>query len=183
MSYEYKKISVNISDFQKDKIRKAIENNKSVTIQLSYEDLVGNDVIAVTQDQLDDIAEAYQKKEGIRIKMSKTQTKHNKEMTGGFLGALLSAALPAVIGAVAPDAISWLWNKITGKSAVAKQGGQLIKIEKLGEGLYLRPYQSDKFNDIKVGNGLFLKNTGAGYDLSDINLDDVKLMNLLKPVE
>ena len=169
--YEYKNVKVNINDYQRAKIKSAVDAGKPVTIQLKFVDLTGNDILALTQGQIDSIAKAYENNSGVRITMSKTQTEFNKTVSGGFIGALLSAALPAVIGAVAPDAISWLYKKFTG-TGIIKNGEQLIKIKRLGDGLFLRPFQSDKFTT--YANGLYLKsNTGADYSKTDLNDYDV----------
>ena len=56
--YEYKNIKVNITDYQKAKVKAAIDACKPVTIQLKFTDLAGNDVLALTQGQVDAIAKA-----------------------------------------------------------------------------------------------------------------------------
>ena len=48
----------------------------------------GEDVIALTTPQLDRLVEAYEEKNGMTIKMSKTQLAHNMKIEGGFLPAL-----------------------------------------------------------------------------------------------
>jgi len=45
----YTDVNVNISDSQKQKVKKALAAGTQLSLQLSHEDLVGNDVIAVTQ--------------------------------------------------------------------------------------------------------------------------------------
>ena len=48
-----------ISEGQKEKIKKAFESNsKSVTIRFKCSDLYGEDVIALTQSQVDRLVEA-----------------------------------------------------------------------------------------------------------------------------
>ena len=78
-----------ISEGQKDKLEKAFESNcKSITIRLTFSDLHGEDVIALTKSQLDRLAEEYEEKKGMTIKMSKTQLAHNIKIEGGFSPAL-----------------------------------------------------------------------------------------------
>ena len=49
----YTDVNVNISDNQKQKVKKSIScRNPVFSTSFSHEDLVGNDVIAVTQSQL-----------------------------------------------------------------------------------------------------------------------------------
>ena len=82
----YTNVKVRISEGQKDKLKKAFESNcKSVTIRLAFSDLQGEDVIAITNSQLDRLAEAYEEKKGMTIKMSKTQLAYNMKLEGGFL--------------------------------------------------------------------------------------------------
>ena len=55
--------------FKKDKLKKAFESNcKSITIRLTFSDLHGEDVIAITNSQLDRLVEAYEEKKGMTIK-------------------------------------------------------------------------------------------------------------------
>ena len=48
----YTNVNVNISDNEKQKVKKALAAGTQFCLRLSHEDLVGNDVIAVTQSQL-----------------------------------------------------------------------------------------------------------------------------------
>ena len=67
----------------------AIKANCSmVSIRLGYEDLKGNDILAVTESQAKKLAKAYESKKGLTIKMSLKQLKHNMKVEGGFLGLL-----------------------------------------------------------------------------------------------
>ena len=98
----YTDVNVNISDSQKQKVKKALATQLS--LRLSHEDLVGNDVIAVTQSQLNRL-KAHQAGKGVTIKMSKSQVAHNMKVQGGFLpllAGLASKALPFLTGTVLP---------------------------------------------------------------------------------
>ena len=78
-----------ISEGPKDKLKKAFESNcESITIRFKFLDLHGEDVIALTNSQVDRLVEAYEEKKGITIRMSKTQLAHNMKMEGAFLPAL-----------------------------------------------------------------------------------------------
>ncbi len=76
-SSRYTNMKVHASDNQKDKIKKAVEDNSPVSIRFTYEHLTGNDVLAFTKSQLDKIAEAYTNKKAVTIKLSKTQVQYN----------------------------------------------------------------------------------------------------------
>ena len=70
----YINVKMRISEGQKDKLKKSIESNgNSITIRLTFLDLRGEDVIALTNSQLDRLVEAYEEKKGMTIRMSKTQ--------------------------------------------------------------------------------------------------------------
>ena len=57
---------------KKDKLKKAFESNcKSITIRHTFLDLHGEDVIALTNSQLNRLAEAYEEQKGMTIKMTK----------------------------------------------------------------------------------------------------------------
>ena len=83
----YTNIKMQISEGQKDKIKKA-SNSKSITIRFKFSDLHGEDVIALTKSQVDRLVEAYEEKKGMTITMSKMQLAHNMKIEGGFLPAL-----------------------------------------------------------------------------------------------
>src|SRR5688572_33152354 len=86
----YTNIKVNISEGQRDKIKRAVEAGcDGVSIRLSYNDLSGEHVLALTQAQLNKMAKAYENGTGVSIKMSKTQLIHNAKVEGGFIGAIL----------------------------------------------------------------------------------------------
>ena len=70
----YTNIEMRISEGQKDKLKKAFESNcESDTIRFKFLDLHGEDVIALTNSQVDWLVEAYEEKKGITIRISKTQ--------------------------------------------------------------------------------------------------------------
>ena len=58
----YTSVKLRISEGQKDKLKKAFESNStSITIRLTFSDLHGEDVIALTNSQVDKLVEAYEK--------------------------------------------------------------------------------------------------------------------------
>ena len=88
----YTNVKVNVSEGQKQKIQNALPTGGPVNIRLSYEDLDGQDVLALTITQVNRIAKAYEGGKGITIKMSKAQLKHNTTIEGGFLPMLAGLA-------------------------------------------------------------------------------------------
>ena len=67
-----------ISEGQKDKLKKAFESNcECITIRLTFSNLHREDVIAITNSQLDRLVKAYEEKKGMTIRMSKTELAYN----------------------------------------------------------------------------------------------------------
>ena len=79
----YTNVRVNISDFQKNNIKRALEHGEPVSIHLSYNDLCDDDILALTNSQVNRMTKAYKNGRGITIKMSKRQVEHNKTTDGG----------------------------------------------------------------------------------------------------
>ena len=68
----YTIFKMRISEGQKDKLKKAFESNcESITIRVKFSDLHGEDDIALTKSQLDRLAEKYEEKKCMTIRMSK----------------------------------------------------------------------------------------------------------------
>ena len=105
----YINVKVRISEGQKDKLKKAFESNyKSITVRLTFSDLHGEDIITITNSQLDKLVEAYEEKKGMTIKMSTTQFAYNMKI-GGFLPALaglISFLTGTVLSALGVGALS-----------------------------------------------------------------------------
>ena len=175
MIERYINVKLNISDNQKQKIKTALQNNKAVSIRLNYDNLTGNDVLALTQGQ-NRIKEAYQDKKGLSLLLSKRQVKHNLTIEGGFLpmlAGLASSVLPAITGTILPalgtgaltglagTAVSKLINLITGSKGsalIVRKGDESYKVKVMGNGLFLSPHHG---NNIKA-EGIWMK-TANGY--------------------
>ena len=167
----YINAKVNISEGQKEKLQHAIKAHCSaVSIHLGYEDLRGNDILAITESQAKRLAKAYENGKGITIRMSSRQLKHNTKVEGGFLGLLAARALPmlakTVLAALGVGALSGLAStgvqKAMGSGLYLKKGGLVSQVETDGHGLYLKPYKGKGLKS--YGDGLYLKQGGKLYD-------------------
>ena len=97
----------------------------------------GEDVLAVTKRQLNNMTKAFQNRKGVRLTMSPTQLEYNLTMEGGLLGMLaglparvlpfLATAAKTVLPQVGIGALSGLANagvqKLMGKGLYLKKGG------------------------------------------------------------
>jgi len=92
----YRNVSVNISENQQQKLKHTVDTKIPVSIRLSYEDLCGSDVIALTNSQVNRMTKAYLDGKGVTIKMNKCQVVHNMKIEGGFLGFLAGLAAKAL---------------------------------------------------------------------------------------
>ena len=105
--------------------------------------------------------EAYEEKNGMTIKISKTQLAHNMKIEEGFL-LTLAELIPFLTGTVLPalgvGALSGLAStcvqKLIGNWLCLKEGCSVCQIETDGKGLYLGPTSGKGFET--VGNGLYL---------------------------
>ena len=189
MNPRYVNLKVNISEGQKQKLHNALQVGGPVSIHLGYDDLDGEDVLALTNSQVTKITKAYEGGKGITIKMSKSQLAHNMKVEGGFLGLLARLAvralpmltktvLPALgVGALtglASSGVQKVMGSGTGPSMGSgtgpsmgqglylKKGGCVCHVETDGKGLYLSPTSGSGFSN--VGNGLYLRRGGQLYD-------------------
>ena len=192
---KYINAKVNISEWQKEKLRHAINANcPNVSIRLDHEDLKGNDILSVTESQAKKLAEAYKNGKGITIRMSSRQLKHNAKVEDGFLGllaGLAARALPMLAKTVLPalgvGALSGLAStgvqKAMGFGLYLKKGGLVGQVETDGHGLYLKPYKGKGLKS--YGDGLYLKQGGKLYDGKGLLLGpnspfkDIPIVNLL----
>ena len=162
---QYYEHRVSISNGQRDKIRKAIESRTGVTIKLANSDLIGDDLLALTKAQTLRLQKALATDKSITIKMSKTQVRKNLQVDGGFLGmfaGLAARALPFLAKSILPalgiGALTGVANagvsKALGNGLYLKKGGNTMRVETDGKGLYLSPASGAGLK--KYGNGLYL---------------------------
>jgi len=92
----YTKVNVYISENQQQKLKHAVDTKSPVSIRLSFEDLCGSDVLALTNSQVNRMTKAYRDGKGIAIKRSKCQVVHNMKTEGGFLSLFAGLAAKAL---------------------------------------------------------------------------------------
>ena len=122
--------------------------------------LHGEDVIALTNSQLDRLVKAYEEKKGMTIRMS------NRRRI--FTGVSRIDSIPN--RNCFSRIRSWGFirtgehgsTKLIGNGLYLKKGGNVCQIETNGEGLYLGPASAKGFET--VGNGLYLMKQGGLYD-------------------
>ena len=162
---QYYEHRVSISEGQRDKIRQAIASKAGVSIKLANSDLIGDDLLALTKAQTQRLQKALEAGKGITIKMSKTQVKKNLQVEGGFLGmlaGLAARALPFLAKSILPalgiGALTGVANagvsKALGNGLYLKKGGNTMRVETDGKGLYLSPASGSGLK--KYGDGLYL---------------------------
>ena len=119
-----------------------------MSLHLSHSDLVGEDIIALTQSQLNKPQKAKEAGKGVNIKMSKIQVRHNVKVYGGILPLLAGLASQAIItGTVLPasgfGALSSLANtdvqKLMGNGLHIKKGRCICEVETDGKRLLFEP--------------------------------------------
>ena len=177
-------VQVKISDNQSDKINHAVESKSRFSIRFSFEDLCGNDILALTNSQVNRMTKAFENGKGITIKMSKRQVVHNMKIEGGFLVMLAGLAAKAppflaktVLPTLATGALSGVGsalpkkatNKVMGNGLYLRNGSNIASVETDGRGLYLKPYKGSGLG--RVGNGLYLKQGGQIINSSGLLLD------------
>ena len=179
----YTNVHVNILENQKRNLKQTLESKGPVSIRLDYADLEGNDILALTNSQVNRMTKAYDNGKGIKIKMSKRQVEHNKTIEGGFLSLLAGLAAKAlpflaktVLSTLATGALSGVGsalaqkttNNAMGNGLYLKKGKNITRVETDGQGLYLKPYKGSGLS--KVGDGLYLKQGGQVFDGSGLLL-------------
>ena len=127
-----------LTNSQVNKMRKAYEGRKGVTIKMSKTQLSHN-----------------MKVEGGFIGMLAS-------LAARALPMLAKTVLPALgVGALTGLASSGV-QKVMGQGLYLKKGGCVCQVETVGKGLYLGPVSGSGF--VAVGDGLYLKKGGKLYD-------------------
>jgi len=128
----YTNAHVNIFENQQQKLKHALDTKSPVSIRHGNEDLCGNDVLALTNSQLNRMTKAFHNGKGITIKMSKRQVVHNMKTEGGFLSMLAGLAAKAlpflaktVLPTLATGALSGVGSALAQKATSKAMGNGL----------------------------------------------------------
>ena len=147
----YTQYKLNVSNGQKDKLKNAAKTKKAVSLRLSKNYLVGNDIMLLTQAQINSIQKAITQNNGVTLKLSGKQIKANLRVEGGFLAALLPFLAETVLPALTSTILPALGVRALtgGASALASN----IIESATGDGMYLKTGKG-------VGNGFFIQKNG-----------------------
>ena len=131
MSSTYQLHGLNLSENQKANLAKAYQNKTEYTLRLSNSQLQGEDETPLTKSQIKKIQKALLQKNGVEIKISRTQAMKGESIFSSLAG-LATKALPTVAKA-ASHILPGLAQGVP--SALASLG-----IDKLfGGSIYLEP--------------------------------------------
>ena len=140
---EYIEVKTNLSEFQKEKIKKAIKQKNSVNVRISQ--LSGSDTLLLTNRQINHLRKAIDLDKAGNVMLSKTQLDAMK--SGGFLGALLgglaASILPGLLSGKGLDG-----NDIDGAGLFLRAQPNTTRVfVKEGKSLY-------DVTDVKEGSGI-----------------------------
>ena len=94
----YVKIGLNLSQFQKEKIKQAFQNKIGLTLTFNNHQLQGSDFLGLTKTQVNKINDAKAKGSGVTLKLSKLQISKQGGFIGTLLAGLAGSLLPSLLG-------------------------------------------------------------------------------------
>ena len=94
----YVKIGLNLSQFQKEKIKQAFQNKTGLTLTFNNHQLQGSDFLGLTKTQVNKINDAKAKGSGVTLKLSKLQISKQGGFIGTLLAGLAGSLLPSLLG-------------------------------------------------------------------------------------
>ena len=94
----YVKIGLNLSQFQKEKIKQAFQNKIGLTLTFNNHQLQGSDFLGLTKTQVNKINHAKAKGSGVTLKLSKLQISKQGGFIGTLLAGLAGSLLPSLLG-------------------------------------------------------------------------------------
>ena len=94
----YVKIGLNLSQFQKEKIKQAFQNKTGLTLTFINHQLQGSDFLGLTKTQVNKINDAKAKGSGVTLKLSKLQISKQGGFIGTLLAGLAGSLLPSLLG-------------------------------------------------------------------------------------
>ena len=93
----YVKIGLNLSQFQKEKIKQAFQNKIGLTLTFNNHQLQGSDFLGLTKTQVNKINDAKAKGSGVTLKLSKLQISKQGGFIGTLLAGLAGSLLPSLL--------------------------------------------------------------------------------------
>ena len=93
----YVKIGLNLSQFQKEKIKQAFQNKTGLTLTFNNHQLQGSDFLGLTKMQVNKINDAKAKGSGVTLKLSKLQISKQGGFIGTLLAGLAGSLLPSLL--------------------------------------------------------------------------------------
>ena len=94
----YVKIGLNLSQFQKEKIKQAFQNKTGLTLTFNNHQLQGSDFLGLTKTQVNKINDAKAKGSVVTLKLSKLQISKQGGFIGTLLAGLAGSLLPSLLG-------------------------------------------------------------------------------------
>ena len=94
----YVKIGLNLSQFQKEKIKQAFQNKIGLTLTFNNHQLQGSDFLGLTKTQVNKINDAKAKGSDVTLKLSKLQISKQGGFIGTLLAGLAGSLLPSLLG-------------------------------------------------------------------------------------
>ena len=94
----YVKIGLNLSQFQKEKIKQAFQNKTGLTLTFNNHQSQGSDFLGLTKTQVNKINDAKAKGSGVTLKLSKLQISKQGGFIGTLLAGLAGSLLPSLLG-------------------------------------------------------------------------------------
>ena len=94
----YVKIGLNLSQFQKEKIKQAFQNKTGLTLTFNNHQLQGSNFLGLTKTQVNKINDAKAKGSGVTLKLSKLQISKQGGFIGTLLAGLAGSLLPSLLG-------------------------------------------------------------------------------------
>ena len=150
-----------------------------MSFRLSYEDLCGDDVLALTKLQVNRMTKAYQSGRGVTIKISNAQLPYNVKIEGGFRGAMMGIAskvlpflgktlLTGLIGGIGQATGNIVTNKVVVNRLYLKKCSSVFQIQTDKRNVLFFPKSGKGLG--RVGSGLHLKQGNGIYEGSGLLL-------------
>ena len=94
----YVKIGLNLSQFQKEKIKQAFQNKTGLTLTFNNHQLQGSDFLGLTKTQVNKMNDAKAKGSGVTLELSKLQISKQGGFIGTLSAGLAGSLLPSLLG-------------------------------------------------------------------------------------